>query len=291
MPGGPPSPGPSVFDYLEPTIFVRDWLASQGVTHADFCQRVTISEVSYLSRILSGQRPIGPDKARRWARAMALGPVETEFFDELVRSKELTHDRDRARARAVVERYRLLRTRFDLQDQALSILTDPGYAALLELLAGAPASGAPDALGRRLIPPRAPEAVVAMLTHLEALGLTRRVDCAWEAVGGVVATDAAASEPAAFLFHKAMLERAQDDVVTAAAPHCYGVTVAVSPALQEEIGRLLLDTALKVVAMCEAARGDPSTPADRVVHCHLHLFPLAGPPTPPVLTAKTVKTS
>lgn len=175
---GPAGDGPSVFDYTDYRLFLKDYYTWQkrknpAFSYRFFALKARINSSGLLKNVIDGKRGLGRGLIVRCAEAMKLKKRESEYFECLV---DFNEARTVEEKRIFFERLLSLRKPEVHQVQAsqFEFYTKWYYSAIRELIGVQAFRGDYAALARALDPAIRPEQAEKAVRLLEELGLILR---------------------------------------------------------------------------------------------------------------------
>lgn len=270
----PPAPAPSVYDFLDYRLFLKDRLMHLQNANAKHSQRWVAKRAAFkspqlLSMILSGQRSLSRDKAQDLAKALKLDDQETAYFLVTV---ELAAADSREAQQELLAKIKVLN-----QNGVFSPITDDGieifrewyFPAVREAVVLDGARHDSEWIAGRLGISR--EAADEAIDTLLDKGYLQQVGDRLERSEPSIRTDRKKIYPLTLAaYHMKILERAFPALsLPRDKRHFEGLTFAVPmskvPVLKEMIQRFFREVDLLVEA---------ETTREEVFHLHCELFPM-----------------
>ncbi len=271
----------NVFSYLDYREALRALYAHKkaheyGFSHRAFSRRAGLKSTNFLKLVMDGQRNLSPEVAQRFARALALGAAEADFFCELVRYNQARSSRERTVAYERLSRLKPRRATRELDASQSAYHAHWYIPAVRELAARADFQADPAWIARTLAPSitraRAKKAVDTLL----ALGMLVRDGSTLRQADPELTTGPAPLGHHLADFHRAMIDRGRE-------------AIDLFPRDEREIGAvtLCIDDAL-LPALCERIQAfrrelltfEHTGERKRVVQVNFQLFPLSKKDVP-----------
>lgn len=265
---------PSVYDYLDYRLFLKDRLAFLQDANKKHSQRWVAKRAGFkspqlLSMILSGQRNLGRDKAGDLAKALKLDDAETAYF--LVAVELAAADRREAQEEllAKIKIYNQSGVFAPISDEGIEIFREWYFPAVREAVALEGSKGTGEWIAERL--GLTVDAVDEALDVLLDKGFLTQSGDRLERSAPSVRTDRKKTYPLILAaYHMKVMERAYPALTLPRdRRHFEGLTFAVPrsklPALKEMIQRFFRE----VDTLVEA-----ETKREEIYHLHCELFPM-----------------
>ncbi|MCB9683773.1 MAG: TIGR02147 family protein [Alphaproteobacteria bacterium] len=270
---------PIVYDYLDFRAFLRDWYAARSAADPSFSKRRFVrlagrTSPGLFGDVVDGDRKIGPDTARAFAKAMSLPREEADFFESLVRFCQATDPVDRRNAWE-----RILATR---SFQSLRRIEGHSYAYLarwwipvVRELAGRKDFDPDPAWIAAHIRPQITEAQAreALATLLELGMLMEDESGVPRPADAVLTTPHEVQSMAVHAYHKGMLGLAVESIdrFPAEERHLLGATLSVPLRLVGALKNELDAVQERLLALADGFDDAP----EQVIQIELAMFPLS----------------
>ncbi len=270
-------PLPSIYDYLEYRVWLRDawaWLRAQSTSHSYrwFSKKAGLGSPSYLKHVIDGDRNLTEDTAARFAKALDLGPQEAKYFQALVRMNQAHSTEERARWYEVLSSLPPYRETRKLERSQYDYYARWYCVPIRELVARADFIEDPAWIGAQLLPPiKSSEAREAVSLLLELGLLTRRPDGTLQQAEALLSTGPQLRLLSLRRFHQQMLHRAEAamDQVALDEREVGGVTLRLTAPQVRYMKQRMFELRQEVLQLDGAGDGP-----EAVYHFAFQLFPL-----------------
>jgi len=267
---------PSVFDYENYRLFLKDWYAwmkgeRPGFSYRAFSRWAGFSSPNHLQLIIQGRRNITRETMAPIVKAIGLKRREAKYFSLLVDLNQATSPEAKA---AALKEISALFKKYDrnIEHDQIEYLSKWYYAVIRELVTTK--GFRPDRhyiskrLGRRVTPLAADEAI----ERLVALGLLRRnPDGGLSQSDAVMTTGSETAEAASYLYHHQMIRLALDALRSQppSERNFSGITFACRRSDIPEIASMIDDCRHQILAYLE---GRGKVEDDEVYQLNIQLF-------------------
>lgn len=275
---GKPTELPSVYDYLDYRVFLRDHYAASKELFAYysfryFSRKAGLSSTNFLKLVMDGKRNLGPTTVRRFAKALKLDADEAVFFADLVTfgTAETVAERNLAFERVAANR-RFRRAK-RLDGALFKYLTHWYYPAVRELAGRADFRDDPSWIAKQLMPSITVRQARAALKALCKLGLLVEDDSGQLVRGETtLATSHEVRSLVIPAYHRQMIERAAAavDDVPVDERDISAITVCIQSASLPQLKARLRRFREVMLDTCDAEE-EP----DRVYQLCIQFFPLS----------------
>jgi uncharacterized protein (TIGR02147 family) len=272
---------PSVFDYTDYRLFLRDYYAwakgnKTGFSHRAFLAKAGMSGPTYLKRVMEGRHDLTRNSLPKFAKALELAPQEAQYFEALVGFNQATTPDGKDLHFKQLMELAPARSQTTLERGQYEYYRDWYNVAVRELLAIMPWRGNALEFSRQLTPPVPPGKVKKAIELLQSLGLLAPVPGeGLRPAKALLKTDPNMESLLLPRFHQSMAKLGVEALNRFPRHERYfsGTTVSVS----RETYEVLVE---KVRAfrreLLEHVQADPSP--ERVYHLNMQLFPLTTGP-------------
>lgn len=272
---------PDVYAYLDYRAYLRDWFEARRRADPRFSKRrfarlVGRSTPGLLTEIIEGKRHLKPASVEVFARALELGPAETDFFSALVTLAAARDTRARNAAWQRISAARGFREARSVEAAGFQYLSHWYYPAIRELSYRADFVADPKWVAKALRPPiRVREAREALRTLVE-LQLLVDTEDGMRPVEGVITTPHEVADLSARNYHQQMLGLAHDAIERFAREerHFTAATLSVPRSLLPALKRELDALQERILDLGDTAEEAP----EEVIQVNLHFFPLSDHP-------------
>jgi len=273
-----PIAAPSVFDYVDARIFVRDCTEHLKATDPDFSFRKFTKEIGmaspgHIHLMISGRTALTERSAIKLAQGFELNKVETKAFLDLVLLESVSDDQSREELKQKIINDRMNRKKTKLKKHQFAYFSHWYYPAIRELVGLADFKMDLSWIASRLRGQVSTSEVSQALKTLFALGLIRSEGAGVvQSEPSVSTDDVTAHSDLIAEFHKAMMEQAQESQssVSESLREISGMTITIG---SSEIEKLKQDV-LEFQRAVFQKYGQAKPHHDQVYHMNLHLFPL-----------------
>jgi uncharacterized protein (TIGR02147 family) len=267
-----------VFAYRDYRSFLRDFYEQKktqkaGYAYADFAKRVGLRSPNYLRLLITGERNLSPDLARRTGEACGLRGEALSYFCVLVAFNQAKTTAKREEHYAALQSYRRFRANHKL-DAAHSAYHSEWYIpAVFELCARPDFSGDPAWIAEQLLPPITPRQAAHALKVLSQLSLLELdAQGRWRQAQAVLETAEGPLGHQVVQFHRAMMHRAAEsmDSIPREEREISSLTLCLSQQRMQE-----LKAELEAFQEHLLQRYMKDKCPERVVQVNFQLFPLS----------------
>jgi len=273
-----PTP-PQVYGFLDYQAFLKDWfdykkVANPRYSHRLFARQAAIRSPSFLHLVMNGERNLSEEKAFDVAAAMKLDAQAQQFFIWLVRFQNAKTIKARQEAWNSISATRRFQQARMLDNEAIKVLSDWHYAAILEMASCDGFKLDPHWLSEHLQPSvgvRDTKRAIKTLVDLNLIELQDDGGC--RVTNRTIVTPHEAADLAVHCYHTRMNQLAGEAIerFSPGDRHFGGVTVAVAedrlPEIKQEIARFQE----RILDLCDGS----DVPPNKVVQLNLQLFPLS----------------
>lgn len=270
---------PSVYDYVDYRVFLREWFdarkaADRSFSYRRFARDAGLSSPSLLVHVKKGERNLTERTTPAFAQALQLDEAASAHFELLVAFDQAATDELRQEAWEAIAATQHFRAARPIEGAAWACIANWQNAAVLELASTADFQEDPVWIAGRL----RPEVTVAQVE--EALAQLARVELlVHDDAGRLRPAEAALVTPpqvtglAVKQYHSSMLAHASDSMSTVPAEerHIGGLTVAVPASLLPRLRQEVQAFERHLLNLCDNAGEQP----DRVYQFGVQLFPLS----------------
>jgi uncharacterized protein (TIGR02147 family) len=271
---------PSVFDYTDYRLFLRDYytwakLNRRGFSHRSFLADAGMAGPTYLKRVMEGLHDLTRTSVPKFAKALQLVSTEAEYFDALVGFNQATTPAEKDRhfkrlmeIRPARSQTTLERTQYDYYEHWYNI-------AIREMLAFLPYKNNAGAFARLLTPAVPPGKVKKAIDLLQSLGLLTQTPEGLRASKALLKTDPSMESLFLPRFHQSMAKLGLEALDRFGKNERYfsGTTVSISEETYEVVVEKIRALRRDIL---EHVQADPSP--KRVYHLNMQMFPLTSGP-------------
>lgn len=275
---------PSVFDYTDYRVFLKDWYdhrkaTEPGFSYRVFARRAGLSSQSLLVHVMKGERNLTDASLEALCVGLELDEAERDFFGLIVAFCQATNDEDRTAAWEEVMATTHFRAARPLEGAVWSSVARWYAAAVHELVRTEGFRPDPAWMVTRLWPEADVNKVREAFEGLVDVGLIRREpDGTWTTVEVALATEPQTIGLAVSAFHRSLLHHAAAaiEAVPREQRHLGALTVAIPASVVPRLKREIAAFEQRMLSLCDHAEGE----RDSVYQLGTQLFPLTTPDAP-----------
>ncbi len=272
------TPQPSVFEYSDYRVFLKDTYGFLKSRHSQFSfryfsGRAGFTSPNFLKLVMEGKRNLSDDSISRFTGALKMTKAEGDFFSHLVHFNQARTPSQRAESADLMLRSKEFLKMYPLQQAEFAYYANWFYIPVRELV------GMPDFkedapwIARRLRPRITTAQAAQALQDLELLGLLiRGPDAKLIQAHRTVITDNEVSSTAVARYHKEMIHLAAEsiDEVPRMQREISAACVPVSKATAGKIKTMIQEFRRQILAVANEDQG-----GEMIYQINMQLFPLS----------------
>lgn len=270
---------PSVFEYEDYRSFLKDLYSyykskKTSFSYRYFSQRAGFSSPNFLKLVIEGQRNLSSDSIDRFAQALKLSRLETEFFNYLVHFNQASNEKEKSRWAKLLLRSRGFQKIHPMRQAEFSYYANWYYIAIREMIALKTFKEDPQWIAGRFSPALTVAQVEEAFSHLEQLQMIERgSDGHFVQTRKSVSTGNEVHNSFVKQYHRDMIQKGAESIDTVARElrEVSSVCIPISCEKRDEIKQLIQQFRREIMALAESDDSPES-----IYQLNIQWFPLVG---------------